>query len=217
MSTENQDRIAARRTRWAWYSYDFGNTAVEFAIPLYLTVWIVSDLGVPALVFGLASAVSSWAIALTGPYFGLNADEKGRRRFWFVISVLVAGVFLASLSILPHTRTGDCHSHPYHRHGGQLLLPTVQPHLQRLDAECSRRSNVVSLSSKGMAISFAGGAVGVALMELVVSGRLIPGVSGRGYALLPAALVFVACAVPGILTAVCGRRSPSPPPSPRER
>jgi hypothetical protein len=27
-----------RRTRLAWYAYDLGNTSVEFAIPLYLTV-----------------------------------------------------------------------------------------------------------------------------------------------------------------------------------
>jgi hypothetical protein len=66
-----QRETSARRTRWAWYSYDFGNTAIEFAVPLYLTVWIVSDLRVQAWIFGLASALSSWAIGLSGQPRGL--------------------------------------------------------------------------------------------------------------------------------------------------
>ena len=60
--------------------------------------------------------------------------------------------------------------------------------------------NVVSVSSRGMALSFLGGAIGVAIMESVMSGRLIPGVSGRGYAMLPAALFFMVCCLPGIFT-----------------
>ena len=178
VKTEHQDRIAARRTRWAWYTYDFGNTAVEFAIPLYLTVWIVSDLGVPALAFGLASAASSWAIGLSGPYIGVNADEKGRRRFWFVVSVLVATVLLGSLSLLPHTQTGTIIT--------ILVIAMVANYFFQLSSliynasmlNAAGRTNVVSVSSRGMALSFAGGAIGVGIMEMIVSGRLIPGVSG---------------------------------------
>ncbi len=98
-----QPETSARRTRWAWYSYDFGNTTIEFAIPLYLTIWIVSDLGVQAWVFGLASAVSSWAIGLSGPYIGVSADEKRTRRLWFTVAMLAATVLLGSLSLLPHS------------------------------------------------------------------------------------------------------------------
>ena len=173
---------------------------MEFAIPLYLTVWIVSDLGVPAVAFGLASAASSWAIGLSGPYIGVNADEKGRRRFWFVVSVLVATVLLGSLSLLPHTQTGTIIT--------ILVVAMVANYFFQLSSliynasmlSAAGRSNVVSVSSRGMALSFAGGAVGVGIMEMIVSGRLIPGVSGRGYALLPAALVFLACAIPSIFT-----------------
>ena len=60
--------------------------------------------------------------------------------------------------------------------------------------------NVVSVSSRGMALSFLGGAIGVGIMESVTSGRLIPGVSGSGYAMLPAALFFLVCSLPGIFT-----------------
>ncbi len=58
--------------------------------------------------------------------------------------------------------------------------------------------NVVSVSSLGMALSFLGGIVGVGVIQLFISGRVIPGISGQGYALMPAAAVFLACTIPSI-------------------
>jgi MFS-type transporter involved in bile tolerance (Atg22 family) len=194
------DTRAARRTRWAWYAYDLGNTSVEFAIPLYLTVWIVSDLGVPAIVFGLASAVSSWAIGLSGPYIGVNADEKNRRRSWFTISVLLATLVLAVLGFLPNTGTGALIV---------VLVAAIMANyffqLSSLIYNASMLSaaggaNVVSVSSLGIGLSFLGGIAGVGVIEAVISGRLLPGVSGRGYALLPAAVIFLACALPSMFS-----------------
>src|SRR5665647_281264 len=47
-------------------------------------------------------------------------------------------------------------------------------------------------------------------MELVVSGRLIPGVNGRGYAMLPAALVFMLLSLPGIFTPTLWQKKSDP-------
>jgi len=200
MDTDHQTaaRETAKRTRWAWYAYDFGNTSVEFAIPLYLTLWIVSDLGVSAWVFGLASAASSWAIGLSGPYIGVNADEKHRRRQWFMTSALLAAVLLASLGLLPRTGTPAV--------VGILVTAMVANYFFQLSSliynasmlSAASGANVVSVSSLGMGLSFLGGVAGVGIIELVISGRVIPGVSGRGYALLPAAAVFIACAIPSV-------------------
>ena len=66
-------------------------------------------------------------------------------------------------------------------------------------------ANVVSVSSLGMGLSFLGGMVGVGVIESVISGRLIPGISGRGYALLPAAVVFLSAPSPASSLPVCGR------------
>jgi len=197
-ATDSQS--AGRRTRLAWYSYDLGNTAVEFAIPLYLTTWIVRDLGVAAWIFGLATAISSWAIGLSGPYLGVRADEKRSRRQWFAGSAAVAAALLVSMAFLP-------------RSGNTALIAIVVVamtanyffQLSSLIYNASMLTaasgqNVVSISSTGLAWSFLGGAVGVGIIELVISGRVIPGVSGRGYALVPAALFFIVCAVPGIYT-----------------
>lgn len=196
---EHMDQQASgKRTRWAWYAYDFGNTSVEFAIPYYLTPWMVNDLGVPAVAFGLASAASSWAIGLSGPYIGVNADEKHRRRRWFMISAIVAAVLLAGLNVLPHTGTLAV--------VGVLVAAMVANYFFQLSSliynasmlSAARGANVVSVSSLGMGLSFLGGVAGVGVIQLFISGRVIPGISGQGYALMPAAAVFLACTVPSI-------------------
>jgi MFS-type transporter involved in bile tolerance (Atg22 family) len=188
----------ARRTRLAWYAYDFGNTSVEFAIPYYMTPWIVNDLGVPAVVFGLASAASSWAIGLTGPYIGVNADEKHRRRQWFTFSVLVAALLLALLNVLPRGSTAAV--------AGVLVAAMVANYFFQLSSliynasmlSAAGRANVVSVSSLGMALSFLGGLVGVGVIQLFISGKVFAGVTGQGYALLPAAAVFLICTIPSV-------------------
>ncbi len=186
-----------RRTRLAWYAYDLGNTTVEFAVPLYLTIWIVQDLGVAAWVFGLASAFSSFAVGLTGPYVGIHADERHERRRWFMTSASVATLLLAVIAFLPQEGTGSL----------VLILGLVMAanyffQISSLIYNASmltaaRGANVVSVSATGLGLSYLGGLLGIALIDSLVSGRLIPGVSGRGYAVLPAALIFIACSLPG--------------------
>ncbi|NLV71265.1 MAG: hypothetical protein GXY46_01475 [Actinobacteria bacterium] len=191
---------AGRRTRLAWYSYDLGNTAVEFAIPLYLTTWIVSDLGVAAWVFGIATAVSSWAIGLSGPYLGVRADERRTRRNWFSASVGIAAVLLLCLGFLPRSGTAALAVIVVTAMAANYFFQLSSLIYNASMLTASAGQNVVSISSTGLAWSFLGGAVGVAIIELVISGRLIPGVSGRGFALVPAALFFIVCALPGIYT-----------------
>jgi MFS-type transporter involved in bile tolerance (Atg22 family) len=189
---------AGRRTRLAWYAYDLGNTSVEFAIPLYLTTWIVSDLGVPAWLFGIASAASSWAIGLSGPYIGVRADETQTRKQWFVMSALVATVLLCCLGFLP--RGG------WAAPAGVLIVAMAANYFFQLSSliynasmlQAASGANVVSVSSLGMALSFFGGLAGVGIIEAVISGHVIPGFTDRGYAVLPAALIFFACAIPSI-------------------
>jgi len=192
------EQASIKRTRWAWYAYDFGNTSVEFAIPYYLTPWMVNDLGVSAVTFGLASAASSWAIGLSGPYIGVSADEKRTRRLWFTVSALIAAVLLASLNVLPQTGTLAV--------AGVLLAAVVANYFFQLSSliynasmlSAATGANVVSVSSLGMGLSFLGGVVGVGVIQLFISGRVSPEISGQGYALIPAAAVFLVCTIPSI-------------------
>lgn len=184
------------RTRLAWYAYDLGNTTVEFAVPLYLTIWIVSDLGAPAWVFGLATAFSSWAIGLSGPYIGVHADERHQRRRWFTISALISIILLASILFLPRSGTAAI--------GVILAVAVTANYFFQLSSliynasmlTAAKGANVVSVSATGIGLSYIGGLLGIAIIEALVSGRFIPSVSGRAWAVIPAALIFLACCVP---------------------
>jgi MFS-type transporter involved in bile tolerance (Atg22 family) len=200
VTAPEQPESSARRARWAWYSYDFGNTAIEFAIPLYLTVWIVTDLGVKAWVFGLACALSSWAIGLSGPYIGVSADERRTRRLWFTVAMVAATLLLGSLSLLPHTGASHLAVLLIVAMLGNYAFQLTSLIYNASMVNAAEGDNIVSLSSRGMALSFLGGAAGVGIMWSVTSGKLIPGVSGNGWAMLPAALLFLGCSLPGIFT-----------------
>jgi MFS-type transporter involved in bile tolerance (Atg22 family) len=192
---------ASRHTRLAWYAYDLGNTTVEFAIPLYLTLWIVNDLGVPAWAYGVASAISSWAIGLSGPYIGVSADDRHMRRQWFVFSSLTSTVLLGSLAFLPHSGTAAIVALIAIAMAANYLFQLSSLIYNASLSGAASGSNVVTVSSVGLGLSFLGGMIGIGLIELLVSGRVIPGVSGRGVAIAPAALLYVVCAVPSMLTA----------------
>ncbi len=195
-TSPKSDTTSGRRTRLAWYAYDLGNTTVEFAVPLYVTLWIVHDLGVPAWVFGLATAFSSWAIGLSGPYLGVRADERCERRRWFMASALVSIALLASIVLLPRTGTASV--------AVILAMAVTANYFFQLSSliynasmlSAARGANVVSVSATGIGLSYVGGLLGIALIELLVSGRLLPGVSGRSWAVVPAALIFLACSIP---------------------
>jgi MFS-type transporter involved in bile tolerance (Atg22 family) len=185
-----------RRTRFAWYAYDLGNTTVEFAVPLYLTIWIVNDLGVAAWVFGLASAFSSWAIGLSGPYIGVRADERHERRRWFISAALASALLLCLVPFLSRTGTASL--------AFILVVVMAANYFFQLSSlvynasmlTAAQGANVVSVSAIGIGLSYLGGILGIALIEALVSGRLIPEVSGRAYAIVPAALIFAACSLP---------------------
>lgn len=194
---ENGADRTGRRARLAWYAYDLGNTSVEFAIPLYLTIWIVSDLGVDARLFGLASAISSWAIGLSGPYIGVHADETYSRQRWFVSSVLTSGLLFLLLPHLPTTSTTFVVLVVIVAMAANYFFQLSSLIYNASMLQAARGANVVSVSSLGLALSFLGGAVGVGIMQLVVSGTLFPDVNGSENALTVAALMFIGCALPG--------------------
>ena len=133
-----------------------------------------------SLVSGLASALSSWAIGLTGPYIGVSADERRTRRLWFGAALVVAALLLGSLSLLPHAGDSGLAVLLIVAMLGNYAFQLTSLIYNASVVNAAEGDNIVSLSSRGMALSFLGGAVGVGIMWLVTSGRLIPGVSGNG-------------------------------------
>jgi MFS-type transporter involved in bile tolerance (Atg22 family) len=183
----------------AWYSADLGYMAVEFAVPLYLTPWMVTQLGVPATLFGLASAISSWAVALSGPYIGVRADERLSRRRWYGGSAFVAALLLGMLFFLPHHASAAV--------AGLVVIAVVGNYFFQLAGfvynasmlKASKGANIVSVSAIGMGIAYVGGVVGILIIKLLVSDKVFHGGNTEGFALSLAALLFMLSVVPGVL------------------
>ena len=173
--------------------------AVEFAIALYLTPWMVAQLGVPATIFGLAVAVSSWAVALSGPYIGVRADEHLSRRRWYSGSAFAAALLLGMLFFLPHS-TGSAIF-------GLVIIAMVGNYFFQLAGfiynasmlQASGGANIVRVSSIGMGLAYVGGVAGILLIKLLISDKVLHGGNSESIALSLAALLFLLSVIPGVL------------------
>ncbi|MFO7696407.1 MAG: MFS transporter [Anaerolineae bacterium] len=91
---------ATRRERWAWYLYDFGNSAYAAVVLLavyaaYFKQTVVGGAEGSRL-WGIALAVAMLAVALTSPLLGAVADYTGRKkRFLLLFTALAVGATAA--------------------------------------------------------------------------------------------------------------------------
>ena len=93
--------IITRRDHWAWYLYDFGNSAYAAVVLLaiysaYFKQEIVGGTEGTRL-WGLATGIAMLVVAITSPILGAIADLSGsKKRFLFFFTV-VACLFTATL------------------------------------------------------------------------------------------------------------------------
>jgi UMF1 family MFS transporter len=114
--------------------------------------------------------------------------------------MVAATLLLGSLSVLPHAGVSNLAVLLIVAMFGNYAFQLTSLIYNASMLNAAEGDNIVSLSSRGMALSFLGGTIGVGIMWSVTSGRLISGVSGNGWAMLPAALLFLVCSLPGIFT-----------------
>lgn len=94
METTATEPIAAtRRERWAWYLYDFGNSAYAAVVLLavysaYFKGEVVGGAGGSRL-WGIAVGIAMFIVAITSPVLGTIADFSGaKKRFLFFFTSL---------------------------------------------------------------------------------------------------------------------------------
>jgi len=96
---------ATRRERWAWYMYDFGNSAYAAVVLLavysaYFQGQVVGGAEGSRL-WGISVGIAMFVVAVTSPILGTIADFSGAKKkfllFYTVLCVLfTAGLFLAT-------------------------------------------------------------------------------------------------------------------------
>jgi UMF1 family MFS transporter len=105
MTTVTAEPRASRRERWAWYLYDFGNSAYAAVVLLaiysaYFQGRVVGGAEGSRL-WGLAVGIAMLVVAITSPVLGAIADfSAAKKRFLFVCTTasifFTAGLFFAT-------------------------------------------------------------------------------------------------------------------------
>jgi UMF1 family MFS transporter len=101
MTTATLGTAATRRERWAWYLYDFGNSAYASVVLLavysaYFKEQIVGGAEGTRL-WGYALGIAMLVVALISPFLGAIADFAASKKRFLLIFTVMACVFTAGL------------------------------------------------------------------------------------------------------------------------
>jgi len=101
MATATLSPVSTRKERWAWYLYDFGNSAYASVILLaiystYFKQGVVGGAEGSAL-WGLAIFIAMLIVALSSPVLGAIADFTGSKKRFLLFFTVMACLFTAGL------------------------------------------------------------------------------------------------------------------------
>lgn len=101
MSTPSPAPQSTRRERWAWYLYDFGNSA--YAAVVLLAVYAAYFQGKVvggargSLLWGLSLGIAMLVVAISAPILGTLADFSGSKKRFLLAYTVMACLFTALL------------------------------------------------------------------------------------------------------------------------
>ncbi|MBS3783550.1 MAG: MFS transporter, partial [Anaerolineae bacterium] len=101
MSSPPSGTTATRRERWAWYLYDFGNSA--YAAVVLLAVYSAYFKGTVvggaegSRLWGIAVGIAMFAVAITSPILGTLADFSGAKKRFLLLYTALTVAFCAML------------------------------------------------------------------------------------------------------------------------
>jgi UMF1 family MFS transporter len=195
MTTATLATAPTRRERWAWYLYDFGNSAYASVVLLavysaYFKEQVVGG-AEGTRMWGLALGIAMLVVALISPFLGAIADfAASKKRFLLVFTamacVFTAGLFFAKPGALVTGMSLFILAEIGYR-AAQVFYNGLLPEIAAPD-EMGR------VSGYGWAIGTAGGVVCLLLilpLIMLIGGTLIVRLS-----LVITAVFFAAAAVP---------------------
>jgi MFS transporter, UMF1 family len=184
-----------RRERWAWYLYDFGNSA--YAAVVLLAVYSAYFQGKVvgghegSRLWGLSVGIAMLVVAIISPVLGAIADySASKKRFLFAFTAL-ACAFTGALFFVGE---GDVLAGMLFFILAEIGYRSAQVFYNGLLPEIAAPEEMGRVSGNGWAIGSAGGIVCLLLvLPLVV---LVPGTFVIRLSLLITAVYFAAAAVP---------------------
>lgn len=186
---------STQRERWAWYLYDFGNSAYAAVVLLavysaYFKEGVVGGAEGSRL-WGIAVGIAMLIVAVTAPVLGTIADFSGaKKRFLFFYTAL-ACVFTATLFFV---QQGDVLTGMLFFILAEIGYRSSQVFYNALLPEIADPDEIGKVSGMGWAIGSAGGIVCLLLvlaLIMLVGGNLVVRLS-----LVITAVFFAIAAIP---------------------
>ena len=195
MSMTVSDPRSTLRERWAWYLYDFGNSAYAAVVLLavysaYFKEGVVGGAEGSRL-WGIAVGIAMLVVALTSPVLGTIADFSGaKKRFLFFFTAMCC-LFTAMLFFV---QKGDVLIGMLFFILAEIGYRSAQVFYNSLLPEIARPDEIGRVSGNGWAIGSAGGIIClivVLALVMLIGGSLIVRLS-----LVVTALYFIVSAAP---------------------
>jgi UMF1 family MFS transporter len=199
-----------RRERWAWYLYDFGNSA--YAAVVLLAVYAAYFKGEVvggargSWLWGLSVGIAMFVVAVTSPVLGAIADFSGSKKRFLLFFTSMACAFTG---LLFFARQGTIFTGMLFFILAEIGYRSSQVFYNSLLPEVSSPEDIGRVSGTGWAIGSAGGILCLLIilpLIMFVGGTLVVRAS-----LIITALFFAGFAVP-LFTGLQERTEPKPLP-----
>lgn len=187
-----------RSARLGWYLYDFGNTAIEFVVALYLGQWLIVDRGIPAVTYGVLFAAVSFCVVLTATTIGRLLEMRNQIRRGVRVASFAAAALIGSLSVIPSGAAYNGLVLCWAAIGLYLFAIAAALYNSALTRASDDRATLAT-SSAGTAVSYLGGLIAVAGIAVLSNAHGGGAAAGRHLAFLYAGLFFIAFSAPALL------------------
>ncbi len=188
-----------RRAQWAWYLYDFGNSAYAAVVLLavyasYFKSGVVGTAEGSAL-WGLSLTISMAIVAVISPIFGAMADYSGRKKTFLFIMTAISTIFTGLLFFV---QKGDVVLGMVLFIIAEIGYRSGQTFYNGLLSDIADEDEVAKVSGNGWAIGSAGGIICLLIVLAMI--QLNPGdVFFVRFSLVFTALYFIVFAIPAFL------------------
>lgn len=197
---EDTMRTATKKSRWSWYSYDFGNSAYAAVILLAIYSAYFKNVVVGGAegtrLWGLSVGIAAIIVALVSPILGTIADfTRSKKRFllgFTVVSVVFTG-------LLFFVGKGDVFTGMLFFIIAEMGYRGAQVFYDALLTDVATPDTVGSVSGKGWAVGMIGGVVTLLIVLVpiqLMGNRVIP------FSFLVTAILFALFSVPTFLWVV---------------
>jgi MFS transporter, UMF1 family len=187
----------AKKSRWSWYSYDFGNSAYASIVLLAVYSAFFKDVVVGGAegtrLWGISIGIAAVIVALISPMLGTVADfTKAKKKFLFVFTA-VAVIFTALLFFV---REGDIILGMFFFIMAEIGYRAAQVFYDALLTDVASPEKIGSVSGKGWAFGMIGGVAALLVVLLpiqLIGNEMIP------FAFLITAGIYLIFSIPTFL------------------